>query len=127
MPTLIESDIVFAEFRENLRVDLEVAKTIVSDRLVLTINKMHYVIFDVSNVKEITIEAKEFMQQPDHGLKNILGAAFLATNPMATLIAKIFVKTQKDFQAKFFSTREDAFEWILSYREKTNSENSTRI
>lgn len=118
MPSFVESDIIFAEFPDNLKVNLEVAKAIVSDRLVFTKNQLHYIIFDVSNVKEITTEAKEFMQQPDYGLKNILGAAFLATNPMATLIAKIFVKTQKDFQAKFFNTKEDAFEWILTYREK---------
>ena len=125
MPSFIESDIVFAEFPENLKVDLEVAKAMVSDRLVFTVNKMHYIIFDVSNVKEITPEAKEFLQRPEYGLKNILGAAFVATSPLATLIAKIFVKTQKDFQAKFFATREGAFEWILNYREKNKLQKFT--
>ena len=52
---------------------------------------------------------------------NILGAAFIATNPVSALFANIFIKTQKDFQAKFFSNKEDAFDWIIACREKVRS------
>jgi hypothetical protein len=121
------SDIVFAEFPHNLRIDLTAAKEIVSNRLDFMKESKHYLIIDVSNVRDISTEAKEYMQQPDAGLKNILGAAFIATNPVSMLIATIFIKTQKDFPARYFTNKEDAFDWIVDCRTKTNSKNSLPI
>jgi hypothetical protein len=116
-----DSDIVFAEFPHNLKVDLTKAKEMVANRLFLTQNKKHFLVVDVSNVRAVTQEAKEFLQRSENGLKNILGAAFVATNPISTLIANIFVKTPKDFEARFFSNKEDAFDWIIEYRKKIMS------
>lgn len=107
-----DSDVVFSEYPPGLKVDLKTAMEIVRDRLQFTENKQHYLISDTTNVREITVEAKEFLQQPDGGLKNILGAAFIASNPVAVLIANIFIKTPKSFQARFFSSRDAALAWI---------------
>lgn len=112
------SDIVFLEFRNSLKVDLPVAKEIVASRLNFTKNKKHYLIVDISNVKEVSLDAKEYMQRPDAGLKNILGAAFVGTNPISALIANIFIKTPKEFNARFFTAKEDAYNWILDYRQE---------
>jgi hypothetical protein len=115
------SDIVFAEFPANLKVDLAKAKEIVANRLGLMQDRKHFLVIDISNVREVTQEAKEFMQRGGMGLKNILGAAFIATNPVAALIANIFIKTPKDFEARFFSDKEAAFDWIFEHREKVRS------
>jgi hypothetical protein len=115
------SDIVFAEFPNNLKVDLVKAKEIVANRLGLMQGRKHFLVIDISNVREVTQEAKEFMQRGEMGLKNILGAAFIATNPVSALIANIFIKTPKDFEARFFSNKEEAFNWIFEYREKVKS------
>jgi hypothetical protein len=120
------SNIIFAEFPNNLKIDLAIAREIVANRLDFAKNRKHYIIIDVSNVKEITPEAKEYMQRPETGQKNILGAAFIATNPVSALFANIFIKTQKDFQAKFFANKEDAFDWIIACREKVWSKLITR-
>lgn len=106
------SDIVFMEFPLPLEVDLEKARKIVGYRLQFTENRQHYLVSDTTNVQHVTAEAKEFLQQPEAGLKNILGAAFIGGNPVAALIANIFVKTPKDFEARFFTSREAAFTWI---------------
>lgn len=116
-------DIVFAEFPSNLKVDLLVAQGIVASRLDFTKNEKHYVVIDFSNVKEVSTDAKKFMQQPDMGMKNILGAAFIATNPVSAMLANIFVKTGKDFQAKFFSNKTIALNWILNAKNKRLSNN----
>ncbi|MEO7992654.1 MAG: hypothetical protein ABI663_24090 [Chryseolinea sp.] len=110
------SDIIFVEFPNNLNVNLAIAKELVANRLNFTENKKHYFVIDVSNVRAISTEAKEFLQHPNGGLKNILGAAFIATNPVGVLFANIFIKTQKCFDAKLFTNKEDAFEWIVEYR-----------
>ena len=110
-------DVIFAECR-HLKVDLSTAMQIVADRLDFTNHKQHYLVFDMSKVQNVTAEAKKFLQHPDGGLKNILGAALIASNPVAALIANVFVKTPKDFQARFFSNRKDAMEWILARKQK---------
>jgi len=114
-----DNDVVFAEC-PYLSVDLSVAKQIVADRLDFTNNKKHYLVIDISKVQNITAEAKKFLQHPEGGLKNILGAALIASNPVAALIANVFVKTPKDFQAKFFSNRKDAMEWIFTWKQKNS-------
>lgn len=116
------SNIIFAEFSNNLTIDLRMAKELVTNRLIYTKNKKHYVVVDVSTIRGISPEAKEFMQNPHNGLKNILGAAFIATNPVAILFANIFIKTQKDFDAQLFSNKEAAFEWITEHKQMINGD-----
>lgn len=118
------TDIVFVEFHDNLKVDLPSAREIVAKRLDFTDNKKHYLVIDISNVKQVSLEAKEFMQSPEGGLKNILAAAFVASNPVSALIANIFVKTPKDFESRFFSSKQNALEWI--YARRNDSEKTTQ-
>ncbi|MFM9838607.1 MAG: hypothetical protein ACKVOQ_10110 [Cyclobacteriaceae bacterium] len=114
----LNDKIIFAEYPDNLRVDLTVAKEIVACRMEFTGGRDHYVVIDVSNVKKVTAEAKEYMQSPEGGLKNILGAAFLASNPVSALIANIFIKSPKEFEAKFFYNKESAIRWIEELQRK---------
>jgi hypothetical protein len=116
--TELSDNIIFAEYADSLKVDLVIAKEIVSSRMEFTEGKDHYVVIDVSNVKQVTAEAKEYMQSPEGGLKNILGAAFLASNPVAALIANIFIKTPKEFEAKFFYNKASAIRWIEELQRK---------
>jgi hypothetical protein len=107
-----KGDIIFAEFEDQLKIDLDLAKELVMQRLLFTQNRKHFVLIDLSNVKGITSDAKEFMQRRDTGLKDILAAAFIGGNPISNLIANIFIKTPKDFPSKFFHNRIDAFRWV---------------
>jgi len=106
-----EGDIIYVEYIKNLKVDLDVAKELVANRLDFAENKPHYLIIDVSNIKQITSEAKTYMQDPTLGLKNILGTAFIASNQVSALIANIFVKTP-NIISKFFSQKKEALLWI---------------
>jgi hypothetical protein len=108
----IEPDILLASFARGTRLDLDMARLIVAQRLHLTNNKKHYLVADASNVQSITAEAKCFLQKPENGLKNISGAALIASNPLSALIANIFVKTPADFITQFFSNEREALNWI---------------
>jgi hypothetical protein len=112
------NDVVFVEFCTNFRVDLAAAKQIVAKRLNFANHKRHYLVLDMSNVRAVTAEAKKYLQAPDGGLQNILAAALIASNPVSALIANIFIKTPKEFQAKFFSNKDDAFDWVCKQRQK---------
>jgi hypothetical protein len=113
-----DSDLVFVEYAKNVKVDLALAKELVANRIEFTDNKPCYVVIDITNIKQIPAEAKAYMQHPEGGLKNILGAAFVANNRVAALIANIFIKTPKDFEAKFFHTKEEAVRWIKECKAK---------
>lgn len=113
------ADIVFVEFPDNLSVDLAAARKIVASRLDFTQNRKHYLIIDISNVRHVSSDAKAYLQRPDGGLKNILAAAFIASNPVAALIANIYIKSPKNFEAKFFSHKGAAFEWIYAFQKKS--------
>lgn len=110
--------VLVSEYIEGLKVDLPIAKEMVANRLEFTKNKKHYVVIDLSNIKEVTPEAKEYMQHPEGGLKNILGAAFYANNPPAELMANIYVKTPTTFPARYFQNKEDALAWITERMEE---------
>lgn len=114
-----QSNLVYAEFRHAVSVDLTTAKAIVASRLEFTQNKMHMLVADMSMVKHMTNEAKEYMQRADGGLQNIVAAALIASNPLAALIANIFVKGPKQFPARFFARKEDAMHWILALHLET--------
>lgn len=113
-----DEDIVFVEYRHNLEVTLIYAKEIVLNRLEFTNHKAHYLVLDFSNVKSVSHEAKNYLLDPDSGTKNILGAAFIAGNPVSALIANIFIKPSKGFPSKFFSKKKDAVNWLKEVRGK---------
>lgn len=113
----VSGDIVFAEFPDGIIIDLAAAREIVANRLDFTGNEKHYLIVDISNVKQVSSGAKEYLQRQETGLMNLLGAAFLASNPVSAMIANIFIKTPKNFHAKFFSNKKDAFEWIVKQKQ----------
>lgn len=113
-----DSNIILIELGDLLNVDLEIAKELVDRRLEIMKDTMHYMILDVSNIRRVSPEAKVYLQEREGGLKNILGAAFLAGDPVSALIANIFAKTPKDFDAKFFSSKRNAIKWILEYKKK---------
>jgi hypothetical protein len=113
------NSIVFAEFPDVIKIDLAAAKEIVARRLSLTGDEKHYLVAEVSKIREVTPEAKEYFQKADGGLKNILAAAIIASNPVSALIANIFIKAPKEFQAKFFSSKADAMSWISEQEKKS--------
>lgn len=119
------SEIIFAQFPNAVVVDLVLAKELVAIRLSMMKDKKHYLVIDLSNVRKVSAEAKEFLQRPDKGLKNILGAAFIATNPVSAMIANVFVKTPKDFQARSFTTKAEAFRWMHEQSSKVNGSVNT--
>jgi hypothetical protein len=112
------TDILFLEYQKNSKINLAVAQETVSNRLEFMENKQHYVILDISNVQQITHDAKTYLQNPKTGLKNILGAAFIASNPVSVLFANIFIKTPKNFHARFFSQKSDALKWIMELKNR---------
>lgn len=113
--TQIDSRLFLAEFIPELRVTLDIAREFVVNRLEFTQGIEHFLIIDLSNIKEVTAEAKEYLQHPEGGLQKIKAAAFYTNNPIAALIASVYVKTPKPFESKLFDSKEKAYQWIREH------------
>lgn len=112
MSTDGDDDIVFIDYNKNLEVSLVLAQEMVDNRLEFTNNKPHYVIIDATGIKSMSLDAKNYLLDPDYGTKNILGSAIIANNPVSAMIANIFTKGAKNFPSRFFSKKADAIKWI---------------
>lgn len=120
------SDIIFCEYSENLKIDLEIAKELVANRLDFTKNEMHYAIMDISNIKQYSKEAKAYMKSLETGAKNILGGAFIAHSPVSALLANIFIKTVNGVPTKFFFSKKEAIKWIHELKQKHSKNNDVQ-
>lgn len=112
-----DDNILFCNYPENIHIDLQIAKELVVNRLEFTKNKKHYLIMQFSNIADVTYEAMQYMKTPETGQRNILGAAFITTNPYSLAIAKIIAEFPKKVPAKFFDTEENAIIWINQLKE----------
>jgi hypothetical protein len=111
------SDIVFWKYVPNLEMDISIAKKLVADRLDYTEGKSVFALIDATNLKSGTKEARQFMSDPEGGLKGIAGGAFISNNAFANIIINLYLRINKpSVPARFFTTREDALEWINRIR-----------
>ena len=108
-----EDDIIFFKYSPKLEMSIDVAKEIVANRLEYCARKPSYTLIDFTNVKSVTKEARDYMNDPEGGLKGILGGAFLSANVVATLFVNLYLKVSNPtIPAKFFTDRNDALNWL---------------
>lgn len=115
--SFVERDILLMRYEKDLVVDKLKAKQLVAYRLDFASHKDHYLLIDMSNVKHVDAEAKNFLQSEENGLKNIKGAAFVADSPVTLLLANIFNKTHTKFESMIFTTVDEALDWLKKYRD----------
>ncbi|MFM9838606.1 MAG: hypothetical protein ACKVOQ_10105 [Cyclobacteriaceae bacterium] len=112
-------DIIFGSYSPRLEIDIEIAKELVKNRIEFSDGVPAYALIDFSNVKSVTKEARDYMNDPEGGLKGVLGGAFLSNNVVATLFINLYLKINKPIvPAKFFTNKKDALEWLRTIRSK---------
>lgn len=109
----MDEDILYVFYKKPSLIDLETAKLDVEDRLRLQNGRSHYVITDIANLKSATKEAREFLSNPDGGLKGIIAGAFISGSVFSYAILNLFLKINKPLiPSRFFSSKSDALIWI---------------
>lgn len=109
----IEDGILFCSYKRLLTIDLDIAKMIVKDRLDFTEGKSYPIVIDFSNLKSANKEARDYMNDPEGGLKGLLAGAFVSNNVVATLFINLYLKINKPtVPARFFTSKEEALNWI---------------
>jgi hypothetical protein len=106
-------DILFGSYSPKLEIDINIAKELVMNRIEFSEGRPSFALIDFSNVKSVTKEARDYMSDPEGGLKGVLGGAFLSNNPVATLFVNLYFKINKPaIPSKFFTDKEEALKWL---------------
>jgi hypothetical protein len=114
-----DPDVLFFLYAPKLEIDITVAKEIINSRLDYTGGRPMFTLIDFSNVKSVTKEARDYMNDPEGGLKGILGGAFLSNNAVSTLFINLYLRINKpSVPAKFFTKKEDALAWLRVVKSK---------
>lgn len=116
----IKDGILYCRYKKNTVMDLPASQQIVKDRLEFTKGKSYYMLVDLTNLKSTTKESRDYMRDPDGGLKGLLGGAFLSYNVVTTLFINLFLKIYKPaLPAKFFHNKTDAIKWLKKLKTKS--------
>jgi hypothetical protein len=74
-------------------------------------------LIDFSNLKSATKEARDYMNDPEGGLKGLVGGAFLSNSIVATVFINLYLKINKPvIPAKFFTKKAEALNWLNELR-----------
>ena len=97
--------------------DIAVAMQTVNDRLNFFQKKSYPSLFDITEVKQTTKEARDFMANEGNDL--VLASAMIVTNPMLKMMANFYIMVNRPKNpTKLFTDRESALEWLSQFREK---------
>lgn len=111
---LIEN-IVVGTFPKNIKIDLNMAKEMVNERLEFQNGKDYPVLIYANGFKIDTFEAREYMKK--EGLKGMKAGAFVVRNSIEKMIATFFIKiSPPPIPAKVFIHDQQAIEWLKQYR-----------
>jgi hypothetical protein len=117
----IDGGIMYTTYKKNLVIDMPIAEKIIKDRAEFTKGGIYPILIDFSNLKSVTKEARDYMNDPEGGLKGLLGGAFLSSSVATTLFVNLYLKiNQPTIPAKFFTNKEEAISWLkkLMVKEK---------
>lgn len=111
----IENETLFCSYKQNIVMDLNMAKRIVKDRMEFTKGKSYPILIDFTNLKSATKEARDYMNDPNGGLMGLTKGAFLSNNVVTTVFINLYLKINKPtIPAKFFTNKQEAIKWLKS-------------
>jgi len=111
----IQNGIFYAFFKKIDVLDFNIANVTVRERLIFFEKRAYPCLFDISEVKQITKEARDFMA--DEGNQLVLASAMVVTSPMLKMMANFYIMVNKPKNpTRLFTDREDALEWLRQFK-----------
>jgi hypothetical protein len=115
----IEDGILFCSYKKQIEIDINIAKRIIKDRVEFTEGRSYPILIDFTNMHSVTKEAREYMNNPEGGLKGLLGGAFLSNSLVTTLFVNLYLRiNQPSIPAKFFTKKDEAINWLKGLKVK---------
>ncbi len=114
----IEDDIVFGVFKANLFVDLEAAKRIVEDRKKISDYKNSLIFVDVSSVKGVSKEARDYFGS-FKGTEFVKASAIFTNSKLSVFLANFLIKVNLsgyNIPVRLFTDKNQAVKWLKSFQ-----------
>lgn len=103
---------MYAEYKPNTVVTLEVAKRQVQDRLKLAAGKAYPICGSIVNLEKVTNDAREYLGN-DAANEGVICFAIITANPLQKMFGNFFLTFKKSkMPTRLFYNQEDAVRWI---------------
>ena len=118
--TWIENDILYMVYKPDLIVTLDVAKTIVSERLEHYSDNTRPMFIDIRNLVAVDAKARDYFTSEEATRYISAGAVFLEhslTNIITSIAGNVFLKVDKPpIPTQIFTNSDTALQWLESYK-----------
>jgi hypothetical protein len=110
-----DGDFLYGIFADNLHVTIDIAKACVETRLALSEGRSYPQLIDVTGIKSITKEAREYLAT--EGTKLVKAGAFIVGSPLNKMLGNIFLFINTpEVPTKLFTDEGKAKEWLKKYQ-----------
>lgn len=114
----IENEILYANYKKEIIIDLEGAKEMVAERLAIQNGKKYPIIIHVNGFKSPSKAARIYLAT--EGIKGLTMGAVIVKNAVEKIILNFFFTIEKPvIPSKSFTCEEDAVAWINEMRNKS--------
>jgi hypothetical protein len=115
----IKEGILYIKYKPNLKITLEVAMQCVNDRLNFCEGIPYPMIAELSDMKEVSKEAKKYLSSEEATI-GIVAGAFIVRNHFYKLIGSVFVSLYVNLHphtppSKLFNNKSEAINWIKKF------------
>jgi hypothetical protein len=108
----ISNGIIHTEFRPNLKISLDIAKKIVDQRKEYTEGATYKAIVDISNIKKVELNAREYWASED-SYACLSQLAIFSPSTFSKIIANFWLKVSKPYRpTKFFTNKSSAYIYL---------------
>lgn len=112
----VENGIMHVVFERDTVITLEIAKSIVEERIQLSENKAYPLYVDINCVLSIDVEAREYLKS-DEAMVFALAAALHVSNPLSKFLGNLFITVDKPKKPiKMFNAESKALNWLKKYK-----------
>lgn len=107
---------MYAEYKPNTVVTLEVAKRQVKDRREISNGNAYPICGNIVNLKKVSNPAREYLGT-DEAMKGVICFAIITNSPMQKMFGNFYLTFKKSkIPTRLFSSKEEALNWIEKNR-----------
>lgn len=112
----VQDGVVHQEYKPELRINIDIAKSMVQDRLSLINGQTMPLLIDARNFASIDSDARRYLGSHDAAKLQSAGAIFI-NNYLVMLASNIFLNINKPpIPAKVFTDKNKAIRWLQQFR-----------
>lgn len=113
----VQDGILFMYYKQLDLLEIEAARTIVKDRIAYSNGISYPCLFDITNVKESTKEARDYMANEGNDL--VTASAIIVGSPVLRMMANFFIMVNKPKNpTMMFTDQESALEWLQQFKKR---------